>query len=75
MSKKITIKKEQLADILQTESEITGKEFSSIMSRVEQTSTELPHWVVILLKVIAYAIGIILAGYGTAASAQTLFLH
>lgn len=29
-------------------------------------------WWVILLKVLAYAIGLLLAGYGTSAAAQTL---
>jgi len=36
--------------------------------------TSTPWWV-ILLKVIVYAIGLVLAGYGTSAVAQTFFIH
>lgn len=76
MSKKrITIDRAKLSDILETESEITSKELNDILTRVDSTSTTLPHWLVVLLKVIAYAIGIILAGYGTSAAAQTIFFN
>lgn len=34
----------------------------------------LPEWLIILLKVLAYLIGLLLAGYGTAAAAQTYLL-
>ena len=34
----------------------------------------IPEWLVVVLKVLAYLIGLLLAGYGTSATAQTLFL-
>lgn len=34
----------------------------------------IPEWLVVVLKVLAYLIGLLLAGYGTSAAAQTLFL-
>lgn len=32
-------------------------------------------WWVLVLKVLAYAIGLVLAGFGTTAAAATLFIH
>lgn len=48
---------------------------SKIESIVEQVAEENPGtpWWVIVLKVVAYAIGIILAGYGTASAATVYF--
>ena len=34
----------------------------------------IPEWLVVVLKVLAYLIGLLLAGYGTSAAAQSLFL-
>lgn len=31
-------------------------------------------WAVLALKVVAYAVGLLLAGYGTTAAAQTIFM-
>lgn len=70
-NKKIKIDLSKLDDILSTESEISAREKAAIVDRMLANSDELPHWVVVLLKVIAYAIGIVLAGYGTSAAAQT----
>lgn len=53
---------------------------TSIMSTAEREQTlkdiqeaveDTPKWWVVLLKVLAYAIGLILAGYGTTAVALT----
>lgn len=52
-------KKDELGDIL---SQIVG---------VLDSEDKKPWWVIVL-KVIAYAIGLILAGYGTTAAAMTL---
>lgn len=74
-NQKIKISRAHLLDILETEPELSKKEVEEILSRVDSSSDELPHWLVVTLKVIAYAIGIILAGYGSAAAASTLFIH
>lgn len=71
--KKFTISQSKLEDILSTESEISQRELTDIVSRVSQTSEPLPHWLIVTLKVIAYALGLVLAGVGTTASAQILF--
>lgn len=73
--KKFSITKSKLQDILGTESEISHKELESIIERVESTSEPIPHWLVVTLKVLAYALGLILAGIGTTASAATLFFN
>lgn len=57
---------------LLTESNLTGSQIDKIVDKVAEDNPNTPWWV-IALKVIAYAIGIILAGYGTAAAA-TLYL-
>lgn len=72
---KIKVSVSQLKDILSSEPDISDREKRDIVERALQNSEELPHWVVILLKVIAYAIGIVLAGYGSVASAQDFLIH
>lgn len=57
---------------LLTETYLTGTQIETIVAKVSEDNPNTPWWVVVL-KVIAYAIGIILAGYGTAAAA-TLYL-
>ena len=37
--------------------------------------SNLPSWLVTLLKVVAYAIGLVLAGYGTTAAAANVFIN
>lgn len=74
MSKKqkIRIDVTKVVDILDTEPDISLKEKQAIVERLLASSDELPKWLVNVLKIIAYAIGIILAGYGTNAAAQIL---
>lgn len=57
---------------LLSETKLTGTQIDSIVDKVAEDNPNTPWWVVVL-KVIAYAIGIILAGYGTA-SAATFYL-
>lgn len=71
--KKITITEKQLQDILGTQADITQRELDDIMSRASSLSEPMPHWLIVTLKIIAYALGLVLAGYGTTASATTLF--
>lgn len=67
----ITLKKQQLRQRL-FDSGMSTKDIDELLVETTATPTSLPKWLVILLKAIAYAIGLILAGYGTTAAAQTL---
>lgn len=53
---------------------VTDEERKQALSAIEKALQEddSPKWWVVLLKVLAYAIGLILAGYGTTAAAMTL---
>lgn len=53
---------------------MTSEERANALDTIRKASEEgngTPWWVV-LLKVLAYAIGLLLAGYGTTAAAQSL---
>lgn len=71
MSKKQKILQSVKSQLL-TQTSIPETKIESIVDKVSDENPDTPWWVVVL-KVIAYAIGIILAGYGTA-SAATLYL-
>lgn len=45
-----------------------SSEINSVIDKVSDDNPDTPWWVIVL-KVIAYAIGILLAGYGTASAA------
>lgn len=53
----------------------TKTELMNVLGDLEQTIRELPptSWWVIVLKVLAYAIGLILAGVGTVVTASCTF--
>ena len=55
---------------LQTDTQLPQAEIETIVEKVAEENPDTPWWVIVL-KVIAYAIGIILAGYGTAAACTT----
>ena len=57
---------------LLTDTQLPQAKIETIVEKVAEENPGTPWWV-IALKVIAYAIGIILAGYGTAAAA-TVYL-
>lgn len=57
---------------LTTKTTLPQSQIEKIVDQVAEENPGTPWWV-IALKVIAYAIGIILAGYGTA-SAATMYL-
>ena len=57
---------------LKAETSIPEVQIESLVDSISDENPDTPWWV-IALKVIAYAIGIILAGYGTAAAA-TVYL-
>ncbi len=68
---KITLKKQQLRQRL-FDSGLSTKDIDDLLTETTANPTSLPKWLVILLKALAYGIGLILAGYGTTAAAQTL---
>ena len=54
---------------------ITPEERAAGLATLNQALANVddaPKWWVVLLKILAYAIGLILAGYGTTAAAQTI---
>lgn len=54
---------------------VTPEERAKGLAMLEQAldnADDSPKWWVVLLKVLAYAIGLLLAGYGTTAAAMTL---
>lgn len=71
---KIKIGASAAAKVLDEVSSLPEEEKKEVVSKLLANSEDLPNWLVTLLKIIAYAIGIILAGYGTA-SAATVFLN
>ena len=50
---------------------MTTAERELTLKDIQEAVEESPKWWVVLLKVLAYAIGLILAGYGTTAVALT----
>ena len=50
---------------------MTTAEREQTLKDIQEAVEESPKWWVVLLKVLAYAIGLILAGYGTTAVALT----
>lgn len=57
---------------LLTDTQLPQSQIETIIEKVAEENPGTPWWVIVL-KVIVYAIGIILAGYGTA-SAATMYL-
>lgn len=54
---------------------VSPEERAAGLATLEQALANIddaPKWWVVLLKILAYAIGLILAGYGTTAAAQTI---
>ena len=52
--------------------EIDEKEVRNALEELEAATKEVTPWWVIVLKTLAYLIGLLLAGYGTSAAAQTM---
>ena len=57
---------------LMADTTLPQAKIETIVEKVAEDNPGTPWWVIVL-KVIAYAIGIILAGYGTAAAATVYF--
>lgn len=67
---KITIQQAQNA--LENSASLTQREVSDILDSLQQVSSQVSPWWVLVLKVLMYALGLILAGYGTTAAACNL---
>lgn len=57
---------------LTTKTTLPQSQIETIVDQVAEENPSTPWWVIVL-KVVAYAIGIILAGYGTASAATVYF--
>ena len=51
---------------------MTTEERAQAVKDIEQALNDSPKWWVVVLKVLAYAIGLILAGYGTTAATLSI---
>lgn len=66
---------ELAAKLANKQSIVTDEERAAGLAAINKALNEAndtPKWWVVLLKVLAYAIGLLLAGYGTTAAAQTI---
>ena len=74
MKKEVKNLIKQANALLATPSEAKSEDLKGVLSQITETlgKEEKTPWWVVVLKVIAYAIGLILAGYGTTAAAMTL---
>lgn len=53
---------------------VDPEKLENILDDLLASSKNATPWWVIVLKTLAYLIGLLLAGYGTSAAAQTLFM-
>ena len=51
---------------------MTPEERAQAVKDIEQALEDSPKWWIVVLKVLAYAIGLILAGYGTTAATLSI---
>ncbi len=74
MKKEVKNLIKQANTLLANPSEAKSEDLKGVLSQITETLSkeEKTPWWVVVLKVIAYAIGLILAGYGTTAAAMTL---
>ena len=74
MKKEVKNLIQQANYLLANSSEAKTDDLKGMLSKITSTleNEKSTPWWVVLLKVIAYAIGLILAGYGTTAAAMTI---
>lgn len=73
MKKNVKVTINQARDIL-SKSDVSAEEATRILNELQTASQDVEPWYVILLKVLAYLIGLLLAGMGTA-NAATMIIH
>lgn len=69
---KITITADKARQILAAE-KIDPAMARNVLNELTAASTDASPWWVVVLKTLAYLIGLLLAGYGTTAAACTMF--
>lgn len=70
---KILLDIERAKRIIDENTPCTARELNDTIKALTDASDGLPNWLVVVLKVIVYALGLILAGVGTAATASCCF--
>ena len=73
MKTKIKLAVDEAEKVLKR-SDVSDTEAREIIGMLAEASHEASPWWVIVLKTLAYLIGLLLAGYGTSAVAQTWLL-
>ena len=68
--KRINVSLERAKAIIDNNLSCTSKELEEVISELQHASIDLPSWLVVLFKVIIYALGLLLAGVGTATAAS-----
>jgi len=71
MKKDIKIAVSEAKRVLESQ-HVTEPEAQAIIDNLKAASADATPWWVIVLKTLAYLIGLLLAGYGTSAAAQTI---
>lgn len=74
MSKsKIKLTVDAAREILASNAPVNNKELEQTLDALKACSEDASPWWIVVLKVLAYAIGLLLAGYGTASAATVIF--
>lgn len=73
MKKKISVSPDRLRDLLQSVDSSSDESVESVLRILVSETPSLPNWLVVLLKVIAYAIGLVLAGFATSSCCKLIF--
>lgn len=68
--KEIKVSVERAKAIIDDNVPCTQAELADVIDALQEATKSCPSWLVIVLKVLAYALGLILAGVGTAATAS-----
>lgn len=68
--KEIKVSVERAKAIIDDNVPCTDRELKEVIDALMSASKSCPSWLVVVLKVLAYALGLILAGVGTAATAS-----
>ena len=74
MKQKVVVTLKKAKEALAQRDNLSASEAQGILDELNEVldSEQGTPWWVVVLKVLVYAIGLILAGYGTTAAAQTL---
>lgn len=74
MSKnKLKVTVDVARQIIESNADCTQKQLQNTLDALQECSESASPWWIVVLKVLAYAIGLLLAGYGTASAACVMF--